>query len=136
MSDLLTNKLKSIQREPAPGERLAKVAGLHQKYTNLVGNRNGNEVMPASPDPSPSPGLIITGWKALSPVKKGIVVALFHMEHCSRWDRMDFANLADSGELYLQQGYEMDNDLGVTEVLEGALKKAGISYKKIERRGA
>jgi len=130
--DLLTSAMKSLQRSSGPGERLAKVAGVNPKTYASIVSRNDNAMSTSPNPPAPNPGLVVTGWKGLSPAKKGIVVALYHMENTSRWSSIDFASLADANELYLF--HEYDNvGTGVLEVLESALNKAKIPFKKIER---
>lgn len=126
--DLMTSHARNLGTANMGGG-LLKTAGIGAKYQKMTERSNENAPIAESSASEPG-GLVITNWKQLTPVKQGIVVALFHMSNQGQHSGIDFKDATENGRVVLQHAYELDDKFGSTVVLESALKKAGISYKK------
>ena len=109
------------------GHNLSKIAGIEEKYKDLASRSRGDNSPTAVKEDL---GLVVTGWKGLAPVKKGIVVAFYHMASPSSYDNINFADLADKNEFIVVNEWRMDDKFGAATIVEMSLKKAGIPFKK------
>ena len=107
------------------GQVLSKVDGIEDKYKSLA-SRSSNGTPLTSPEEQ---GLVVTGWKGLSPVKKGIVVAFYHMANPDSYNTVDFSDIADKNEIIVVNQWRMEDKFGAGAVIEMALKKASIPFK-------
>ena len=126
--DLMTSHARNLGTARMGGG-LLKTAGIGAKYQKMTSRSDLNAPIAESSASEPG-GLVITNWKQLSPSKQGIVVALFHMSNQGQHSGVDFKDVAENGKITLQNAWEVDDKFGTTVVLESALKKAGIAYKK------